>query len=194
MRAKTNGGAIKVIASIFILLAVAAALGCVAFFTNGFKDDFKTFYVEVNGEKIISSSGGYVLSKDEPIVVVVKDADSGKKDKGYMVSVIPKEGADFEFFVDDEPMAFAGEKDFTNAFDVSKDGDTVTLKAKGDIKYVLQSNYPDKAIRYDPNSINKEEDIFSLVIKNYDEATVLINFRVPTTVYGITLTPEEIVF
>jgi len=194
MSTKKNGGVFKVIASIVIILGIVTAIGCIAFFTNGFTEDFSTFYVEINGEKIASSAGGYIVGAEDGLVVTVKDANPNNKDKGYMVSVIPKAGVDLEFTADDEPKSFADEKDFTNAFALTKDGDTVIVNAKGSLEYILRSNYPDKTIRYDANSVNSEEDIFSLVIKNYDEATVIINFRVPNSVYGVTLSPEEIVF
>ena len=189
-----KGGAIKVIASIVLLLGIVAAVGCIAFFTNGFTEEFSTFYAEVNGEKIASSAGGYIVGGEDNLVIVVKDANPNKKDKGYLVSVIPKVEVDFDFTVDDEPMSFAGENDFTDAFEIIKDRDTVIVNGKGNVEYILQSKYQGKTIHYDANAINSEEDIFTLVIKNYDEATVLINFRVPNSVYGVTLDPKEIVF
>ena len=189
-----KGGAIKVIASIVLLLGVIAAIGCISFFTNGFTEEFSTFYVEVNGEKIASSAGGYIVGGEDNLVVIVKDANPNKKDKGYLVSVTPKAGVDFDFTVDDEPMSFATVDDFTDAFEIVRNGDTVTVNAKGNVEYILKSKYPDKTIHYDETAINSEEDIFTLVIKNYDEATVQINFRVPNSVYGVTLNPEEITF
>ncbi len=193
-KVKQSNGVIKVIVGIVLLMGIVAAIGCIAFFTNNFTEDFSTFYVEVNGEKVASSAGGYIVGCEENIVINVKDANPNKQDKGYIVSVIPKAGIDFEFTVDDETKSFADEKDFTNAFEITKDGNAVTLNAKGNLEYILKAQYPDKTIRYDLGAIDSEEDMFSLVIKNYDEATVTINFRVPNTVYKVTLDPEEIVF
>ena len=193
-KVKQSNGVIKVIVGIVLLMGIVAAIGCIAFFTNNFTEDFSTFYVEVNGEKVASSAGGYIVGGEESIVINVKDANPSKQDKGYIVSVIPKAGIDFEFTVDDEPKSFANEKDLTNAFEIVRDGNTVTLNAKGNLEYILKAQYPDKTIRYDVNAINGEEDMFSLVVKNYDEATVTINFRVPNTVCGVTLDPEEIIF
>lgn len=193
-KVKQSNGVIKLIVGIVLLFGIVAAIGCIAFFTNNFTEDFSTFYVEVNGEKIASSAGGYIVGGEENFVVNVKDANPNKQDKGYMVSVIPKAGVDFEFTVDDETKLFADENDLTNAFEIIKDGNNLMLNPKGNLEYILQKQYPDKTIRYDANSINSEEDLFSLIIKNYDEATVTINFRIPNTVYGVMLEPEEIVF
>ena len=193
-KVKQSNGVIKLIVGIVLLFGIVAAIGCIAFFTNNFTEDFSTFYVEVNGEKIASSAGGYIVGGEENFVVNVKDANPNKQDKGYMVSVIPKAGVDFEFTVDDETKLFADENDPTNAFEIIKDGNNLMLNPKCNLEYILQKQYPDKTIRYDANSINSEEDLFSLIIKNYDEATVTINFRIPNTVYGVMLEPEEIVF
>ncbi len=193
-KVKQSNGVIKLVVGIVLLFGIVAVIGCIAFFTNNFTEDFSTFYVEVNGEKIASSAGGYIVGGEENFVVNVKDANPNKQDKGYMVSVIPKAGVDFEFTVDDETKLFADENDLTNAFEIIKDGNNLMLNPKGNLEYILQKQYPDKTIRYDANSINSEEDLFSLIIKNYDEATVTINFRIPNTVYGVMLEPEEIVF
>lgn len=193
-KVKQSNGVIKVIVCIVLLMGVVAAIGCIAFFTNNFTEDFSTFYVEVNGEKVASSAGGYIVGGEENIVINVKDANPNKQNKGYIVSVIPKAGIDFEFTVDDETKSFADEQDLTNAFEITKDGNTVTLNAKGNLEYILKAQYPDKTISYDVNAINCEEDLFSLIIKNYDEATVTINFRVPNAVYGVTIDAEEIIF
>ena len=189
-----SNGAIKVIVGIVLVLGIVIAIGSIAFFTNGFTEDFSTFYVEVNGEKVASLAGGYIVGGEESLTITVKDANPNKQDKGYLVSVVPKAGVDFDFTVDEETKSFAEENDFTSAFAITKDGNTVTLNAKGNLQYILQTLYLDKTIRYDVNAINSEQDMFSLIIKNYDEATVTINFRVPNTVYGVTLNPEEIIF
>lgn len=193
-KVKQSNGVIKLIVGIVLLFGIVAAIGCIAFFTNNFTEDFSTFYVEVSGEKIASLAGGYIVGGEENFVVNVKDANPNKQDKGYMVSVIPKAGVDFEFTVDDETKLFADENDLTNAFEIIKAGNNLMLNPKGNLEYILQKQYPNKTIRYDANSINSEEDLFSLIIKNYDEATVTINFRIPNTVYGVTLDPEEIIF
>ena len=46
------------LAYVGIVLAAIIIVGVVARFTNGFTDDFKTFYVKVEDKEIMSGSGG----------------------------------------------------------------------------------------------------------------------------------------
>ena len=41
----------KIIAYVLIALALVATVGLIYKFTNGFNEDFKTFYVEYDGKK-----------------------------------------------------------------------------------------------------------------------------------------------
>ena len=49
----------NLIAYVGIVLVVIILVGVAARFTNGFTDDFKTFYIKVEDKEIMSSSGGY---------------------------------------------------------------------------------------------------------------------------------------
>ena len=62
----------KIIVYVLLLLAVVAAIGVIAHFTNGFTSDFQTFYVTVNGKDVMGSSGGFQVSPSEPLKVDVK--------------------------------------------------------------------------------------------------------------------------
>ena len=69
-RGKSKVG--NVIIYIAIILVVVALGGFFAFFTNGFTGDFKTFYVQMGDESILTNTGGLVLSWDSPITIDVK--------------------------------------------------------------------------------------------------------------------------
>ena len=55
---KTVATILAYIAGILILVAV---VGLVYRFTNGFNEDFKTFYVEYDGKQILSSDSDLIL-------------------------------------------------------------------------------------------------------------------------------------
>lgn len=52
----------NIIVYVLLLLLLTGTIGFFAVFTNGFKGDFKTFYLEYNGEKIISDKDHFPLS------------------------------------------------------------------------------------------------------------------------------------
>ena len=67
-----QGTAIKIISIVLIILLIGTAIGVIAYFTNGFTGEFKTFYVTVNGKDVLSSATGYMMSESEPLTVDVK--------------------------------------------------------------------------------------------------------------------------
>ena len=81
----------NLIAYVGIVLVVIIIVGVVARFTNGFTDDFKTFYLKVEDEEIMSGSGGYEITRAKPMQVEVKYTFSFATDenKGYNVKIVP---------------------------------------------------------------------------------------------------------
>ena len=56
--------AAKIIGIVLALLLVAGLVAVLYRFTNGFNEDFKTFYVEHDGERILSSESKMILETD----------------------------------------------------------------------------------------------------------------------------------
>ena len=69
---------IRILTYVLIGLLVVGVIGFVAYFTNGFKSDFKTFYISVDGKDIMKSDGGYKVSKGKPLEIKVKYVFSGR--------------------------------------------------------------------------------------------------------------------
>ena len=80
----------KIIAYVLIVLALVAAIGFIAYFTGGFTGGFKTFYVEVDGNQILTSANGYEMTVDDPMTVDVKYTMSDEV-SGYSVKVVPNQ-------------------------------------------------------------------------------------------------------
>lgn len=189
--------AIKVIVYIVIILVLLAGVGLIVKFTNGFTDDFKTFFVTVDGTDVLDSKDGFVFQYDEPLKVDVKYVFSTNKEetKDFTVKVIPNkiEGKDFDFTVDGEAYSFQEETDLTKGFEIVKDDSSFTIKPKGDLSEILKACYPDKTIEIGEGSTY--EDMYTLVVTSYNEkATVKLHFMLFDGVYKITLDKENITF
>lgn len=188
----------KIISVILILLAVAGATGFIAMFTNGFTEEFKSFYIETNGEKLLQTETNRVFACGEEQRFDVKYTFSDlTKDKpsGYTVKVIPNEETDFDFTVDGEVYSYAAVTDLTAAFDIVKYDEyfTLTLSDGMSIQSVLGSLYPDKNVQVTTDV--KDKYPYTLLISSYNgKVTYRINFNNYRSAEGITLDKGVMVF
>ena len=181
------------------LLVVIIIVGVVARFTNGFTDDFKTFYLKVGDKEIMSGSGGYEITRATPMQAEVKYTFSFATDenKGYNVKIVPNaadKNQDFSFTVDGESKSFQSLQDLTDGFEIEKSESSFRVTPKGEnLTGVLQAIYPG----LDTAHIEEKayNDMFALVVSSYNEkASVTIYFTLSSKVTGIRLDKEAIVF
>lgn len=181
------------------LLVLIVLVGVVARFTNGFTDDFKTFYVKVEDKEIMSNSGGYEIMRAKPMQVEVKYTLSFATDenKGYNVKIVPNaadKSKDFSFSVNGENRQFQAETDLTDGFEIEKSESSFKVTPKGEnLTGVLQAIYPglDTAL-IEEKAYN---DMFALVVSSYNEkSSVTIYFTLSSKVAGVRLDKEAIVF
>lgn len=191
---------LKVISYLLLVLVLVAVIGAVAFFTNGFSDDFKTFYAVIDDTYVMTTAGGYSLSVDNPLTVDVKytfDALSAEK-KGYSLAVVPNVDyeADFDFFVNDLAYSFSAESSLIAGFDIEYEESSFKIAPKGSIEDILSAVYPDDTVTVNKGSIDFTKDLFKLVITSYDgEASVYVTFGIRDyNVQSISLDKTEIVF
>lgn len=181
---------IKIITYVVILLVAVLAIGFAVFITNGFTEKPKSFYIDINGDKVASTASGYLLEKDKPLKCKVKFLSSDKK--GYSMQILSAK-SDFTYFVDGKKCEFTGEEDFTDCFVITKTGDDFTVETVGNLISVLQSKNPDAKVDYD-REIVSDEDLFTLVITaESDKATIKIGFRVPNPEAEIVISPARLV-
>ena len=181
---------IKIITYVIIILVAVLAIGFAVFITNGFTENPKSFYVDINGNKVASSAGGYLLEKDKPLKCKVKFLSSDKK--SYNVRVLSAK-SDFTYCVDGKKNAFTGEEDFTDCFVITKTGEDFTVETVGNLISVLQSKNPDTKVNYDRQAV-PDEDLFTLVITaESDKATIKIGFRVLSPEAEIVISPARLV-
>ena len=181
---------IKIITYIIIILVAVLAIGFAVFITNGFTEKPKSFYVDINGNKVASSASGYLLEKDKPLKCKVKFLSSDRKN--YTVQILSAK-SDFTYFVDGKKNSFTGEEDFTDCFVITKTGDDFTVETVGNLYSVLQSKNPDTKVDYDRKTV-LDEDLFTLVITaESDKATIKIGFRVLSPEAEIVISPTRLV-
>lgn len=191
--AKTN----YVLSYILIVLLIVAVAGVIAYFTNGFTSEFKTFYVECDGKKILTENDGYLITPNNPLAVNVQYIFSsvGEKNTDYNVKVIPNKipNKDFNIMVADKTQPYQSIEDLTAGFIVDKQQSSFTIKPKGNTNTVLKSIYNETLSGDYANCIYP--NMYSLVISSYDgKSKVILNFSIPEGVCGLVLDKEVVVF
>ena len=193
---------VKIITSILLALLLVGTMGVIAHFTNGFREDFKTFYITYEGEDILSEKSGLELSRGEAhrfdVAYIFEDLDKEEEPKGYSVEIVSsvEKGKEFEYTVDGEKISYVDGMYLTNAFQIEKQDTYFTLTLPEDISLekVLESVY-EKDVE-EPNDVESAEPyLYTLVVSSYDESvTYHIDFAFYIGVTGVTLDKSEVVF
>lgn len=199
MQASKIGTAAKVLAYIAAALVLVAVVGLVYRFTNGFNEDFKTFYIEQDGKQILSSSSTMRFEADSTYRFEVKytfDTEKGEP-KDYSVKVVPNAERDFDFTVDGERYLYSKQGELSAAFSLNKQ-DTyfeIGTKTEMSLQSVLQSCYPDKEVIVPEEAEEGNAYPYTLIVASYNESVVYeIDFCVGVRVTGVSLEPSEIIF
>ena len=173
---------------IFIFILIIAILGAGVYFvsihTNNFKNNFTTFYVECDGERLESDSN--LEFKDDSYhqfkVVYPFDVLS-KETTDYSVNIVPyTKGETVEYTIGGRVYLFSAlGQDLTSAFDITyeEDGFTLNIKKYFSIKSVLDKTYSDKTVEVSQKYIESNAAMYTLIITSYDgSAQYKLNFGV----------------
>lgn len=109
----------KILGYGLVLLFVVAALGFAYKYTNGFNEDLKTFYIECDGNQILTTENKMDFKKDSVHRFYVKytfDKDDAEP-KGYKVKIVSNMTRDFDYSVDGEKYLFSKIGELTSAFE-----------------------------------------------------------------------------
>lgn len=190
----------KVIAYVLVILVVTGVIGFVFTFTNGFNESFKTFYIEYDGETILSNDKKFVLDRGQEHRFDVKYTFDFNSDKahGYDVAIYANgdENNSFDFTLDGDVYAFYAEGDITSGFDITLNDTyfTITVPEHATVKDVLEKMYPNSVIEVPDEGINAIYP-FKLVVSSYNnEVTYSIDFAFYVGVSGVEIEPGVIVF
>ena len=196
MQSKGQSAA-KIIGIILVLLLVAGLVAVIYKFTNGFNEDFKTFYVEHDGEQILSADSKMSFKAGETYRFDVKYTfDTGQTEaRDYSVEIVPNAEQDFEYTVDGETYLYSKAGDLSSAFSLKKQKSyfEITLREDMSVQSVLETVHPGQQVKVPENAA----DVFPYVlcISSYNgNVSYRIAFGLGAEVTGITLDPPSIVF
>ena len=197
---KTDGKIVaKIIGIILVLLLLAGLVAIIYKFTNGFNEDFKTFYVEYGGKQILTTeSEMYLTSGNTHRFEVKYTFDTPQSDvKEYSVEIVPNAQRDFDFTVDGERYLYTKQGDMTAAFSLKKSDTYFELSLPEDfsLEYALQSCYPGKEVVVPEEAADANAYPYMLVISSYNDSVVYhIALSVGAEVTGVILDPSQIIF
>ena len=112
---------VKIITSVLLALLLVGTMGVIAHFTNGFREDFKTFYVTYEGEDILSEKSKLALPLGEEhrfdVTYIFEGLNEETGPKGYNIEIVSnvEKGKEFEYIVDNEKIAYVDGMYLTNA-------------------------------------------------------------------------------
>ena len=191
--------AAKVIGVILVLLLLAGIIAIIYRFTNGFNEDFKTFYVEHNWEQILTTNSELVLEPGKTNRFDVKYTfDTGQSEtKDYSVEIVPNAEQDFEYMVDGKPYLFSRADDLTAAFSLNKQESyfELTLQEDMTLQSVLEAVHPGQQVEVPGNASDGNPFPYALIVSSYNgNVSYHIAFNLGAEVMGVTLNPPSIVF
>ena len=191
--------AAKIIGIILVLLLAAGLVAVIYKFTNGFNEDFKTFYVEHDGEQILSADSETTFTEGKTHRFDVKytfDTQQSET-RDYSVEIVPNAEQDFEYTVDGETYLYSQAGDLSAAFSLKKQKSyfEITLREDMTIQSVLETVHPGQQVKVPENASDGNPFPYALIVSSYNgNISYRIAFDLGTDVTGITLDPPSIVF
>ena len=191
--------AAKVIGIILVLALLAGLVAVIYKFTNGFNEDFKTFYVEHEGKQFLSAQNDLVLEDAGVHRFDVKytfDTEQSET-KDYAVEIVSNAEQDFEYLVDGEPHLFSRVGDLSAAFGLNKQATyfEITTTDGMTLQSVLERCHTGQTVEVPADAEKGNAYPYQLIVTSYNgSVSYRIAFSVGMTVTGITLDPPSIVF
>ena len=191
--------AAKVIGVILVLALLAGLVAVLYKFTNGFNEDFKTFYVEHNGEQILTTDSELVFEPGKTNRFDVKYTfDTGQSEmKDYSVEIVPNVEKDFEYTVDGETYLYSKAGDLSAACALNKQDSyfAITLREDMTLQSELEAIHPGQQVEVPENASDGNPFPYALIVSSYNgNVNYHIAFNLGADVTGITLEPSQIIF
>lgn len=191
--------AAKIIGIILVLLLVAGLVAVIHKFTNGFNEDFKTFYVEHEGIQILSENSEMTFTKGKTHRFDVKYTfDTGQAEaRDYSVEIVPNAEQDFEYTVDGETYLYSKAGDLSAAFSLKKQATyfEITTTDGMTLQSVLERCHTGQTVEVPADAEKGNAYPYQLIVSSYNgNVSYRIAFDLGTDVTGITLDPSQIIF
>ena len=191
--------AAKIIGIILVLALLVGLVAVIYKFTNGFNEDFKTFYVEHDGKQILAQDSELALEPGKTYRFDVKytfDTQQSET-KDYIVGIVPNAEQDFEYTVDGEPYLYSKTGDLSSAFSLRKQAThfEITLREDMTLQSALETVYPGQQVEVPETAADENPFPYALIVSSYNgNVSYRIAFNLGADVTGITLDPPGIVF
>ena len=189
----------KVIGIILVLALLVGLVAVIYKFTNGFNEDFKTFYVEHDGKQILMQDSKTALDAGSTYRFDVKytfDTQQSET-KDYTVEIVPNAEQDFEYLVDGESHLFSRAGDLSAAFGLNKQATyfEITTTDGMTLQSVLERCHTGQTVEVPADAEKGNAYPYQLIVTSYNgSVSYRIAFSVGMEVTGITLDPPSIVF
>lgn len=190
----------RVIGCGIVALLLVAVVGLVYKFTNGFNEDFKTFYVEYDGKQILTEDSKLTLESGEKYTFGVKYTFDNEKSepKDYKVKIIPNVERDFDYTVNGEKYLFSKTGELTSAFRLKKEQTefSIDIPAQFNLKAALHAINGGKTVVVPEDAETNNPYPYKLVVESYN-SKVIYKIGLSITdprVSDITVNPDKIVF
>lgn len=199
----TKNNISKAISMLLVFLLCVGVLAMISRFTNGFKEDFKSFYISYDGKDIFSSRNKLFLSRGEvhrfDVTYVFEFLDEGEESKReYTVKIIPNvdNTTDFTFMVDGYQYAYSDVDDLTNGFHLEKQDSyfLLSISKETNLKSVLEGVLG-KDVEVPQDEYCSSPYLYTLIITSYDKSvTYYIDFAVGVGVNNIKLNTDKVAY
>ena len=191
---------IQVIVYVAVIALIVGIIAIIYKYTDGFNEEFKTFYIEYNGQQILSKETKIKLAHGNTFTVNVKytfDKEDAEPND-YSVKVVPNVDPDFEYSVDGKARKYSSLKDLSLAFGIKKEATsfTLTLEDGLNMQSVLSKMHNGSTVEVENSALNANDYPFCLEISSYNgEITYKVLFNVVSgAVTGVTLDQAYIDF
>ena len=187
---------IAVIVWFILLVALVGGIVMIYRYTNGFNEDFKTFYIERDGTKILTETGTATFEAGSEVRYGVGYTfDLPKSEtREYSVSILPNPEADFDFTVNGVTTSWRKVEGLERCFALDKRADGFTLKipSYNSIADYLREIYAGSEIDISgafTEGAEGEISFFLLRVSSYNDAVKYdIAFCVLSSVTGYSIT------
>lgn len=181
---------IKFICVIVLLALVAGGIALIYKYTNGFNEDFKTFYIEYDGKQILTENTVTEFDPNKEHVFTVKYTfDKEDTERDFTVKVMPNAVKDFDFYVGNKAYKYSKAKELTGVFEIVKDKDKFEIKVNENqnVYEVLKSVYGDD-VRVPKAEAEINVYPYALIISSYNGN---VNYRIAFKIKGVKSIPEN---
>lgn len=171
----------KIIGYGLVVLLLAAAVGLTYKYTNGFNEDFKTFYIEYGGVQILTTENKMTFDKEIVHRFDVKytfDKEDAEP-KGYKVKIVSNMTRDFDYTVDGERYLFSKVGDLTVAFEPIMHDTFFELYLPESLSFseILKKANNGNSVSVPSDAFNNNPYPFRLQVSSYnDKVTYNIDF------------------